>query len=126
MKYIKHFILYVFVGSFLLYLISNYLPWLWFYLESNYSSSFVIYIFLGIVSWLINVVLKWVLNILTLPISALTFGLFSLILNFILLYVFEQFVNYLDLGILIVLGNVVQVFVLSCVLSFVYFLIKKI
>ncbi|HCY20993.1 TPA: hypothetical protein DIC40_03980 [Patescibacteria group bacterium] len=37
------------------------------------------------------------LGLLTLPISALTFGIFSLILNFVLLYVFEQFVNYLDL-----------------------------
>lgn len=126
MKYIKHFVLYVVFGSGFLYLVANYFPGLGFSLQSEYANNLVIYLFLGIVSWLINVVLKWILWLLTLPISALTFGIFSLILNFVLLYVFEQLINYLDLGIFVVLGNVVQVFVLSCILSFVYFIVKKI
>lgn len=126
MKYIKHFVLYVILGSGLLYVMAHYFPWLGFSLESEYANDAIVYLFLGIVSWLINVVLKWILGLLTLPISALTFGIFSLILNFVLLYVFEQFVNYLDLWIFVILWNVVQVFVLSCLLSFVYFLVKKI
>lgn len=126
MKYIKHLVLYVALGSGLLYGIAHYFPGLGFSLQSEYANDLIIYLFLGIVSWFINVVLKSLLGLLTLPISALTFGVFSLILNFVLLYVFEQFVNYLDLGVFVVLGNVVQVFVLSCILSFVYFIVKKI
>ncbi len=126
MKYIKHFFLYVLFGSALLYFVANFFPWLWFTLQSDYSNTIVIYLFLGIVSWLINVVFKWILSLLTFPISTLTFGLFSLVLNFVLLYVFEQFINYLDLGLYVYLWNVVQVFVLSCLLSFVYLLVKKI
>lgn len=126
MKYIKHFVLYVVVGSGLLYVIAHYFPGLGFTLQSEYANEMIIYLFIGIVSWFINVVFKSLLGLVTLPLSALTFGLFSLVVNFILLYVFEQFINYLELWIAVYLGNVVQVFVLSCVLSLVYFIVKKI
>lgn len=126
MKYIKRFFLHVIMAGILLYVVDKYFPGLWFSLQSEYANEIVIYLFVGIVFWLINVVLKSILKLITLPISALTFGLFSLVINFLLLYIFEQFVNYLDVWVVVLLGNVVQVFILSCLFSLISFLIKKI
>lgn len=126
MKYLNQSVLYIIIVSILFYVISNYLPWLGFQLVSEYSNEVVIYLFVGVVSWFINFILKTFFSLLTMPISVLTFWLFSLFVNFILLYVFEQVISYLDVWVLIVLWNVVQVFVLSCLLSIICFLVKKI
>ncbi|MEI7919888.1 MAG: phage holin family protein [bacterium] len=48
---------------------------------------------------MINSVLKSILNILTLPVKLITLGISSLVLNIAILYIFEQTINYLNLGI---------------------------
>lgn len=126
MKYLKHFILYIVIGSLLLYVVAEYMPGLGFSVQSEYKDVYLVFLFLWILSWLINIVIKGILKLITFPITALTFWLFSLGINFTLLYVFEQFVNYLDVWVIVTLWSVVQVAVLSFVLSAVYFLIKKI
>jgi len=40
-------------------------------------------------------------------------------------YFFEQFINYLDVGILVQLGTVVQTFILSLIITTLYFVIRK-
>jgi hypothetical protein len=40
-------------------------------------------------------------------------------------YFFEQFINYLEVGIEVHLGTVVQTFILSIIITSLYFLIKK-
>jgi len=126
MKYLKHSILYIVIGSLLLYVIAEYIPGLWFYVQSEYKDVYLVFLFLGILSWLINIVIKSILRLITLPINALSFWLFSAATNFTLLYVFEQFVNYLNVWVVVGLWDVVQVAVLSLTLSIAYFLIKKI
>ncbi|HBB03760.1 TPA: hypothetical protein DCZ39_02525 [Patescibacteria group bacterium] len=95
-------------------------------MQSIYKDTYIIFGILGIVFWLINSVLKKILNILTLPVRLVTLGLSSLLLNIIVLYIFEQTVNYLDLGIMVQLGTLIQTFVLSVIISAIYFIIKKI
>lgn len=126
MRYLKQSILGILLWSLLLFLIASYFPWLWFVVKSDYDTIVVIFFFLGIVSWFFNVLVKGVLKLITFPLSALSLWFFWFILNFLLLYVFEQFVNFLDLGVNVHLGNVLQVFVLSCILSFLYLLLTKI
>lgn len=126
MHYLKQSVLSILLWSLALYLIAFYLPWLGFTVQSNYDNVFVIFLFLGVLSWICNVLVKGVLRLLTLPLSLFTLWLFGFVLNFLLLYVYEQFVNFLALGVTIHLGNVQQVFVLSCILSTLYLLLKKI
>lgn len=126
MKPLKHLLVNIIVNGAVLYAIVNYVPELWFKIQSIYKDTYIIFGILGIVFWLINSVLKRILNILTLPVRFVTLWLSSLLLNIIVLYIFEQTVNYLDLGIIVQLGTLVQTLVLSVILSAIYFLIKKI
>jgi len=43
-----------------------------------------------------------------------------------MIYVFEYLVNNSDMGVVIHLGTIIQVFALSLIIALVYFLIKKI
>ncbi|EKD24918.1 MAG: hypothetical protein ACD_80C00145G0052 [uncultured bacterium (gcode 4)] len=126
MKPLKHLLVNVVVNGAVLYAIVYYIPELWFKIQSIYKDTYIIFGILGIVFWLINSVLKKILNILTLPVRLVTLGLSSLLLNIIVLYIFEQTVNYLDLGIMVQLGTLIQTFVLSVIISAIYFIIKKI
>lgn len=73
MKYLKHAVLYILVGSFLLYAIAQYVPGLGFSVQSEYKDVFVIFLFLGILSWIVNVVIKSILKLITLPVTMITF-----------------------------------------------------
>ncbi|MEI6672563.1 MAG: phage holin family protein [bacterium] len=95
-------------------------------MQAIYQDTYLIFGILGILFWLINSVLKRILNILTLPVRLITLGASSLLLNIIVLYIFEQTVNYLDLGITVQLGTLIQTAILSLILSTIYFIIKKI
>lgn len=126
MKPLKHLLINIIVNGAVLYAIVHYVPELGFKIQTIYKDTYIIYGILGIVFRLINSVLKSVLKILTLPVRMVTIGIFSLVLNIAVLYIFEQTMNYLDLGITVQLGTLMQTFVLSVILSAIYFLIKKI
>ncbi len=126
MKAIKHLLINIIVNGAVLYAIVNYVPELGFKIQSIYKDTYVIFGVLGILFWLINSVLKKILNILTLPVRLVTLWLSSILLNIIVLYIFEVTVNYLDLGITIQLWTLTQTIVLSLIISAIYFLIKKI
>ncbi len=126
MKPLKNLLVNIVVNGAVLYCIVNYIPELGFKIQSIYKDTYIIFGILGIVFWLINSVLKNILKILTLPVRLITLWLSSLVLNIIVLYIFEQTVNYLDIGVIITLGTIVQTFILSVILSVIYFVIKKI
>ena len=58
MRYLKQSVLSILLGSLVLYLISSYLPGLGFVVQSDYDNVFVIFLFLGILSWICNVLVK--------------------------------------------------------------------
>ena len=126
MKPLKHLLVNIIINGVVLYAIVNYIPELWFKIQSIYKDTYIIFGILGIVFWLINSVLKSILNILTLPVRIITLWLSSLLINIIVLYIFEQVVNYLDLWITVHLWTLTQTVVLSVIISAIYFLIKKI
>jgi uncharacterized membrane protein YvlD (DUF360 family) len=126
MKILKQFIVNIVINSVILYLVVKYVPELWFIVKSEYKDIFVVFGILWFIFWLFNSVLKKILKILTLPIKFLTLWLFSLLLNLVIFYIFWRSVNYLDIGITLQLWTLLQTFILSLVITFVYFLIKKI
>lgn len=126
MKWLKRLLVNVVINGVVLYAIVQYVPELWFKIQSIYKDTYIIFGILWVVFWLINSVLKSILKILTLPVRIITLWLSSLLLNLIVLYIFERTVNYLDIGVTVQLGTILQTFILSIILSAIYFLIKKI
>lgn len=126
MKIIRNLIVNIAVNGAVLWFIVYKVPELGFNIESIYKDSYIIFWILWLLFWLINTVLKRILKILTLPIRIVTLGIFSFILNIAILYIFEQTVNFLDLGVIIQLGTLVQTLILSVIISTIYFVIKKI
>jgi putative membrane protein len=126
MKFIKHFIITIVINALLLYVIANHVPQLWFHIGSVYQDSIIIFLALGFVFWIVNSLLRSILKALTLPIKYMTLGISWLVINVLLLYIFEQLINYANIGITIQLGTLTQVFILSLIVTFVHLFIKKI
>jgi uncharacterized membrane protein YvlD (DUF360 family) len=126
MKIIKHFVVTIVLNAVLLYIIANHVPSLWFKVTSVYKDTLVIFWALGFGFRVINSLLGSILKTLTLPVKYLTLGISGLIINVLLLYVFEQGINYADIGIVVTLWTLSQTFVLSLIVTFVHLLIKKI
>lgn len=72
MKPLKHLLINIIVNGAVLYIIVNYIPELGFKIQSIYKDTYIIFGILGIVFWLLNSVLKKILNILTLPVKMIT------------------------------------------------------
>jgi len=108
-----------------LYLIHEYSGW-WFWVEATHYNVFLTFGILAIIFWIVNSIVKGVLKILTLPLRFITLGLFSLVLNMLMMYIFEFVVNNYSMWVIIHLWTLVQVFILSLVVTVMTFLIKKI
>jgi putative membrane protein len=61
------------------------------YFGINFAQEWQMIIFLGFILGLLNIFLKPILDLISLPLKILTFGLFSLILNVILVWILEIF-----------------------------------
>lgn len=72
MKPLKHLLINIIVNGAVLYVIVNYIPELGFKIQSIYKDTYIIFGILGIIFWLLNSVLKKILNILTLPVKMIT------------------------------------------------------
>ena len=126
MKIIKQFIITIVINGLVLYSISNYLPQLWFSVQSEYSDTMIVFATLGIAFWITNSLLKKALKIITLPIKYLTMGISGIVINIVLLYFFEQMMNYLDIWVKVSLWTFVQTCILSIIFTSIHFIIKKI
>ncbi len=125
MKVIKHFVITIVINAVLLYVIANQIPELWFKVTSVYKDTLIVFWALGFAFRIFNSLLRTILKALTLPIKYITLGISGLIINLLLLYIFEQSLNYADIGIIITLGTLSQTFILSLIVTFVHLLVKK-
>lgn len=123
---IKSLIINVVINWVILYFIHKYN--LWFKVQATRYDVYMTFVILWFVFWFFNFILKRVLKILTLPLKIITFGISSLIINVFVIYVFEYVVNtYKDqFWIEVWLGSILQVVVLSFIITLSYILIKKI
>ncbi|MFZ2150584.1 MAG: phage holin family protein [Candidatus Absconditicoccaceae bacterium] len=123
---IKNLIINVVINGVILYFIHKYD--LGFKVQATRYDVYMTFLILGFVFWFFNFILKRILKILTLPLKILTFGISSLIINVLVIYIFEYVVNTygVEFGIVVSLGTVLQVLVLSFIITLSYLLIKKI
>ncbi len=121
---IKNLIINVVINWIILYFIHKYD--LWFKVQATRYNVYMTFLILWFVFWFFNFVLKRILKILTLPLKILTFGISSLIINVLVIYLFEYIVNTYDFWIVVSLGTILQVLVLSFIITLSYILIKKI
>lgn len=108
-----------------LFVLHQYTDWR-FWVEATEYDVFLTFILLAVLFRIVNNFVKWILKFLSLPLTYLTFWSSVLVLNVILMYVFEYLVNGSGLWITVHIWNFVQVVLMSFVASFVAFLIKKI
>ncbi|GHW02395.1 hypothetical protein AGMMS50249_1810 [candidate division SR1 bacterium] len=88
--------------------------------------TIVAFLSLGFIFWILNSPVKKILTIVSIPVNIITFGIFSLILNILIFYLFQLVINqYFDTTIAVQLGTVIQVFILSLIMSFGITTIKK-
>ena len=124
-RLLKSLLFSILVYGVFLFVLHQYTDW-WFWVEATEYDMFLTFILLAILFWVINTIVKWILKFLSLPLTYLTFWSFTLILNILLMYIFEYFVNGSWLWIVVHIWNIVQVVLMSFVASFIAFLIKKI
>lgn len=115
----------VFLNALVVYIVIKYIPALWFTIDMGDTFNLEIFLIIWAVFWFTNDILKWFLKIIALPITFVTLGLFSIVINIVIFYIFKSVVNSLDLWIVVWLGTVLQVFFLSIVTGILNLLIKK-
>ena len=83
----KRFLLYVVVGFLSLYLATLLVPGV--KVEGNFEESLKVLLFAGIAFGIVNYFLKPIINLITLPLKLLTFGLFGLIVNMLMVWIVD-------------------------------------
>lgn len=122
---------YLLSNALVIFLVIRYIPELGFSLQPAASVTVVNIIIIGLIFGLINGVIKSILEFLLLPLKIISLGLLSLPiaigLTIGVFYLFQWTVAYLNIGgIQVVLGNIVQILLLSIVMGILNFIIKKI
>lgn len=116
--------------SLALLIVAYWIPQLWFSVQG--SNERLVFPVLWVLLWIILVVVKKIISLLLLPFNIVTLWIFSflisIVLNITLLYVFYALVQLYGYqrGIMISIGSLAQVIVLSFVLSFLHFVIRKV
>ena len=123
-RILKSLLFSVLIYGIFLFVLHQYTDWFW--VEATEYDVFLTFILLAILFWIVNNIVKAVLKFLSLPLTYLTFWSSVLVLNVILMYVFEYLVNGSGLWITVKIWYFVQVVLMSLVASFIAFLIKKI
>ena len=89
--------------------------------------SFITSLIVALVLGLVNTFIKPILSILTLPINIITFGLFTFVMNAILILLVAQFVNGFSVdGFLPALIAGIVLWIINHIINFVLFPIKAI
>ena len=123
-RILKSLLFSVLIYGIFLFVLHQYTDWFW--IEATEYDVFLTFILLAILFWIVNNIVKAVLKFLSLPLTYLTFWSSVLVLNVILMYVFEYLVNGSGLWITVKIWNFIQVVLMSLVASFIAFLINKI
>lgn len=115
----------IFINTIIVYIISKYIPWLWFHI-SFHQCSLEIYLIVWAIFWLIDVVWKKIFKIFTLPLNFLTLWIFWILVNIWFIYLFQYIVNtYIWTISNVELWTLVQVFIVSVVVYILNLLFKK-
>jgi len=127
LRIITYFASSVIANAIILYVVSTYIPQLWFSISNPWGGNiYMVFAILGTLFWLFNGIIKSIIKVLTLPFAIITLGLSSVVINIAIIYVFGYVINTSSLGIQVLVGGLVQTLILSCVIAFAYFILKKV
>lgn len=85
-------ITFILFNALVLYLIDLYSPG-WFEITSTQYNVYITFLFLAVLFFITNTLLKQLLKLVTFPLKYLTLGLSTLLLNIFVIYLFEYVVN---------------------------------
>lgn len=123
-KVLRSLLFSVLVYGVFLFVLHQYTNWFW--IQATEYDVFLTFILLAILFRIVNNIVKWVLKFLSLPLTYLTFWSSVLVLNVILMYIFEFLVDGSWLWITVQLWKFYYVVLMSFIASLIAFLIKKI
>lgn len=123
-RVLKSLLFSVLVYGIFLFVLHQYTNWFW--IKATEYDVFLTFILLAILFRIVNNLVKWILKFLSLPLTYLTFWSSVLVLNVILMYVFEFVVDGSWLWITVQLWKFYYVVLMSFIASIIAFLIKKI
>jgi len=114
----------IFINTLIIYIISNYITWLDFKIIFLHC-SLEVYLLIWAIFWILDVILKKIVKILSLPLNILTLGIFGIIVNIWFIYLFAYVINnYVDVA-TVQIWTIIQVFIMSILIYVLNFLFKK-
>lgn len=124
-KFIKDIFLSIIINAVILYALNYYNFWIM--IETTYWNQIEAYFVLWFIFWIVNFVLKKIINLISFPLRWLSFWLISILINVWVLYFFENFINtnYSDIAIVTLSWDWVRVLIISVVVSLAYSLLSK-
>lgn len=123
MKIFKKLIVNIVVCWVLLYVFNYY--WLWIKIsfsnpeiESSIIKLVGAFLVLGLIFWIFNSPIKWILKTLSCPVNFMTLWLASIVINVLVFYMFAFVVNnYLDWEVMVKLWEIRQTLILSIIMG---------
>lgn len=123
MKIFKRLIVNIVVCWVLLYVFSYY--WLWIKIsfsnpeiENSIVKLVGTFLILGLIFWIFNSPIKWILKTLSCPVNFMTLWLASIVINVLVFYMFAFVVNnYLDWEVMVKLWEIRQTLILSVIMG---------
>lgn len=122
---IQSLILNIIINGLILYGMSTYVPDLWFVVTGN-ENVLISFGILGAIFRIINDLIRNILQTITFPLKFVTLGLSSIVINVWLIYVFGYVINTSNIGVSVQLGSLLQVAIMSIIVTIAYFIIKKV
>jgi len=114
----------IFINTLVIYTISEYLP-NFFHIQFN-EYSLRAYLTIWAIFWFLDVIVKQIVKILTLPLNILTLGLLWIFINILFMYLFQYVINNYESYLATVqLWTFIQVLIISIVIYVLNFLFKK-
>ena len=114
----------IFVNTLVIYIISEYLP-NFFHITFNMCSLWT-YLTVWAIFWILDVIVKRIIKILTLPLNILTLWLFWILINIWFIYLFQYIINNYTNIATVQLWTFLQVVIVSIFVYILNFLFKKI
>lgn len=123
MKIFKKLIVNIVICWVLLYVFNYY--WLW--IKISFSNPEIegsiiklvgAFLILGLIFWIFNSPIKWILKTLSCPVNFMTLWLASIVINVLVFYMFAFVVNnYLDWEVMVKLWEIRQTLILSVIMG---------
>ena len=132
MKIVKNLVVNILISAILLYLFNKFELGIQINIAESSSASWIvgliwIFLILGLIFWVFNSPIKWILKTLSCPVNILTLGLLSIAINVLIFYMFAYFTNnFFGWEVVVKLWEIRQTLILSFIMAAGTYILKKI